>query len=135
MVPKFESFLLPYLKFLSDKKPHTLKELTTYIADTLKLSDEEREERTKKGNMTKVYDRTQWSGTYLRKALLTQTVGKGKYTITKLDSNFYPLILFLLTVHSFYNILNSLNLVRKKILLDKTIVYHQLKIVIKLQLS
>lgn len=83
MVPKFEYFILPYLKFLGDGKPHNLKELTEYIADTLNLSAEDREERTKKGSFTKLYDRTQWSGTYLRKALLTETVGRGKYIITK----------------------------------------------------
>ncbi len=83
MVPKFEFFILPYLNFLSDGKAHTLKELTAHIADVLCLSSEDREERTKKGSFTKLYDRTQWSGTYLRKALLTETVGRGKYQITK----------------------------------------------------
>lgn len=83
MVPKFEYFILPYLLFLSDEKPHTLKDLTEFISSYLKLSDEDKVEMTKKGSFTKLYDRTQWSGTYLRKALLTEAVGKGKYVITK----------------------------------------------------
>ena len=83
MVPQFEYFLLPYLRFISDGKPHTLKELTAHIADELNLSTEDREERTKKGSFTKLYDRTQWSGTYLRKALLAESVGRGKYIITQ----------------------------------------------------
>lgn len=83
MAPKFEFFLLPYLRFLSDEKPHTLKELTEYIAAELNLTAEDKEERTKKGSFTKLYDRTQWSGTYLRKALLTEAVGRGTYVITK----------------------------------------------------
>lgn len=83
MVPKFEFFLLPYLRFLSDEKAHTLKELTEYIAAELNLTAEDKEERTKKGSFTKLYDRTQWSGTYLRKALLTEAVGRGTYVITK----------------------------------------------------
>ena len=83
MVPKFEYFILPYLKFLSDGNPHTLKELADHIADVLNLSMEDREERTKRGSFTKLYDRTQWSGTYLRKALLTESIGRGKYIITK----------------------------------------------------
>lgn len=82
MVPKFESFMLPYLKFLSDGKSHTLKELADHIADELNLSTDDRVERTKKGSFTKLYDRTQWSGTYLRKALLAESVGRGKYKIT-----------------------------------------------------
>lgn len=80
--------MLPYLKYLSDEKPHTLKELTDYIADALNLSQEDREEKTKKGSFTKLYDRTQWSGTYLRKALLTEAIGKGKYIITKRGLDF-----------------------------------------------
>lgn len=83
MVPRFEHFLLPYLKFISDGQPHTLKELTAFIADELDLSSEDREERTKKGSFTKLYDRTQWSGTYLRKARLAESVGRGKYVITQ----------------------------------------------------
>ena len=83
MVPKFEYFILPYLELISDGKPHTLKDLTEYIADALNLSSEDREERTKKGSFTKLYDRTQWSGTYLRKALLTESIGRGKYVITQ----------------------------------------------------
>lgn len=87
MVPKFEFFLFPYLKFLSDEKPHTLKELTDYIGAELNLSDEDKEERTKKGSFTKLYDRTQWSGVYLRKALLTEAVGRGTYVINKRGLN------------------------------------------------
>ncbi len=83
MVPKFENFLVPYLQLLSDEKPHTLKELVEYIATVLELSEEDKAERTKKGGITKLYDRTQWSGTYLRKALLTEAVGRGVYIITK----------------------------------------------------
>lgn len=82
MVPKFEYFILPFLKFLSDRQPHTLKELTMHIADELNLSEEDRAERTKKGSFTKVYDRTQWSSTYLRKALLAESVSPGTYIIT-----------------------------------------------------
>lgn len=83
MVPRFELFMLPYLQFLSDKKEHTLPELTTYIAEVLNLSEEDKLEKTKKGSFTKLYDRTQWSGTYLRKAKLAESVGRGKYKITQ----------------------------------------------------
>lgn len=83
MVPRFECFLLPYLKFLSDGNPHNIKELTAHIADVLNLSQEDRTEMTKKGSITRLYDRTQWSGTYLRKARLAESVGRGKYVITQ----------------------------------------------------
>lgn len=82
MVPNFESFMLPYLLCLKDGKEHTMSELTDYCAHYFKLSREDREERTKKGNNTKLYDRTQWSGTYMRKALLVESVKRGTYKIT-----------------------------------------------------
>lgn len=83
MVPNFESFLLPYLIYLKDGKEHTMQELTQFCATFLKLTDADQEERTKNKNNTKLYDRTQWSGTYLRKAKLVETVGRGVYKITK----------------------------------------------------
>ena len=87
MVPKFKCFILPCLKLLSDGQPHTLKELTESIANYLNLSEEDREERTKKGSVTKLYDRTKWSGTYLRKARLADSIGRGRYVITERGRN------------------------------------------------
>lgn len=83
MIPNFESFILPYLICLKDGKVHTMLELTQFCATFLKLSDKDKEERTKNNNNTKLYDRTQWSGTYLRKAKLVEAVGRGAYIITK----------------------------------------------------
>ena len=60
-----------------------MQELTQFCATFLKLTDADQEERTKNKNNTKLYDRTQWSGTYLRKAKLVEAVGRGVYKITK----------------------------------------------------
>lgn len=83
MTPSFESFILPYLLCLKDEKEHTMSELTQFCANFLNLSDADREERTKNGSSTKLYDRTQWSGTYLRKALLVESPERGIYKITQ----------------------------------------------------
>lgn len=83
MTPSFESFILPYLLCLKDGKDHTMSELTQFCANFLNLSDADREERTKNGSSTKLYDRTQWSGTYLRKALLVESPERGIYKITQ----------------------------------------------------
>lgn len=83
MVPVFEKFFYPYLKCMSDGKEHQLSEIAEYCASYLKLTKEDCEERTKNGSFTKVYDRTQWTGTYFRKALLIKTVGRGRYVITQ----------------------------------------------------
>lgn len=83
MTPSFEYFMLPYLKGISDGKPHSTAEMAEYCANMLNLTREERQERTKKGNSYKYYDRTQWSGTYLRQAGLAQSCGNGKTMITQ----------------------------------------------------
>lgn len=83
MTPSFEHFMLPYLKGLSDGQPHNTSEMTEYCAKALNLSDEDRAERTKKGNLSKYRDRAQWAATYLRQAGLAQSCGTGKIQITK----------------------------------------------------
>lgn len=83
MTPSFEYFMLPYLKGLADGLPHTTAEMAEYCASSLNLSKEDKAERTKKGNSYKYYDRTQWSGTYLRQAGLAQLCGGGKTMITQ----------------------------------------------------
>ena len=73
--------MTPYLLCLKDGKAHTMGELTEFCAQYLKLTDEDRKERTKKGSFTKLYDRTQWTGTYLRKAKAIESPQRGKYQI------------------------------------------------------
>lgn len=83
MTPSFEYFILPYLKGLADENPHSTTEMAEYCAHALNLTNEDKAERTKKGSIYKYYDRTQWSGTYLRQAGLAQSFGKGKTMITQ----------------------------------------------------
>lgn len=83
MVPNFEKFFYPYLKCMSDGNEHQLRELAEYCATYLSLTDADKEEMTRQGSFTKLYDRTQWTGTYLRKAQLVKSVGRGKYIITQ----------------------------------------------------
>lgn len=83
MVPNFEKFFSPYLSFMGDGKVHSLKELVDFISKTLNLTDEDRREMTKKGSFTRVYDRTQWTGSYFRQAKLIESKGRGVYQITQ----------------------------------------------------
>lgn len=83
MTPSFEHFMLPYLKGISDCQPHSTSEMTEYCAKALNLSDDDRAERTKKGNLSKYRDRAQWAATYLRQAGLAQSCGTGKIQITQ----------------------------------------------------
>lgn len=84
MTPSFEYFMLPYLQGISDGNPHSTSEMAEYCANALKLTAADKAEKTKKGNFSKYYDRTQWSGTYLRQAGLAEPCGRGKTKITAL---------------------------------------------------
>lgn len=83
MTPNFEHFMMPYLKGIADGNPHTTAEMAEYCAAALKLTADDKAEKTKKGSFYKYYDRTQWSGTYLRQAGLAQSCGRGKTMITE----------------------------------------------------
>lgn len=82
MVPIFTKFFYPVLKFLEDGTVQNLKNTVQYVADYFHLSDEDRQERIKSGRATKVYDRVQWTMTYLRAAGLIISHKRGRYLIT-----------------------------------------------------
>ncbi|MHC4873785.1 MAG: winged helix-turn-helix domain-containing protein [Planctomycetota bacterium] len=44
MIPKYEEIMLPFLKFLSDGKEHSLSEAHDLLAKEFKLTDEEEKE-------------------------------------------------------------------------------------------
>lgn len=82
MVPKFDSFFMPYLKCLADGAVHNNRELMDYAVKYFSLTDEDVAEKVAGQGQTKVYSRTVWAGTYLRKAGLTIKVGNGKYQLS-----------------------------------------------------
>lgn len=43
-IPDFQTIMLPLLKFLGDKKEHSLREAIEYLLDEFNLSEEERKE-------------------------------------------------------------------------------------------
>jgi len=81
-VPSFQSYFLPILKFLSDGKEHTLREAYIVIAEIMKLNDEDLNEMVPSGTQRKHNNRVSWAGTYLKKAGLLESTGRGKYRIT-----------------------------------------------------
>ena len=83
MVPIFTKFFYPVLKFLSSGDVQDLKNTCNYVADYFNLSPEDRIEKIKSGRATKVYDRTQWTMTYLRQSGLIESPKRGRYLITQ----------------------------------------------------
>lgn len=82
-VPEFQAFLLPLLAATGDGQEHRLRDLVPTLADTLKLTDEDRARRLSSGTQTVAENRVYWAGTYLRKAGLLTSPARGKVTITE----------------------------------------------------
>jgi restriction system protein len=82
MIPDFQSVFLPYLKFFSDGKNHSSRELEDALAIQYKVTDDERREMIPSGRAKKFANRVAWAGTYLRQAHLVENVSRGVYHIT-----------------------------------------------------
>lgn len=83
MIPVFEEFMLPFLQCLADGKERNKKEMDEAIASYFNLTEEDKKIRTKKGSQTQLYDRVQWSSTYLKQANLVESPRRGIYKITQ----------------------------------------------------
>lgn len=82
-VPEFQTFLLPLLAATGDGQEHRLRDLIPALADTLKLTDEDRAQRLSSGAQSVAENRVYWSGTYLRKAGLLTSPARGIVAITE----------------------------------------------------
>src|SRR5438105_9265815 len=80
-VPDFQTIMLPLLLQLSDGKPHRLSDLVDQIADTFGLTPDDRRERLPSGQ-ARLLNRVAWARTYLGKACLLETAGRGSVRIT-----------------------------------------------------
>jgi hypothetical protein len=80
-VPDFQSFMLPLLQVTADREEHSLAEVVERLAQEFRLSDEDRAQFLRSGQ-TRLYNRVGWAATYLRKAGLLRTVGKGRFQLT-----------------------------------------------------
>lgn len=71
MIPKYEEIMLPFLKFISDGKEHSLTETHDALAKEFKLTDEELRELLPSGLQPIFRNRLGWARTYLKASLLT----------------------------------------------------------------
>ena len=82
-VPKYNDLMLPLLQYASDDKEHHIRDASEAIAQHLKLSEEQKNELLPSGKKTKYYDRIHWAKTYLSKAVLLESTGRGYFRITE----------------------------------------------------
>ena len=81
-IPTVESLLLPVLKFLSNGEPHSLKEVTSFLANELNLSEVELTELQPSGRQTKFEKRVGWAKYHLQKADLIEGNPRSPFRIT-----------------------------------------------------
>ncbi|MBN2251240.1 MAG: restriction endonuclease, partial [Candidatus Altiarchaeota archaeon] len=80
-VPDYQSVMLPLLKALRDGEEHSLHEVIETLADQFELTDEERRELLPSGRQAKFDNRVAWARTYMKKAGLLESTGRGKIRI------------------------------------------------------
>lgn len=81
-IPDYQSIMLPLLKFLKDKKEHSLREAIDTLADQFHLKAEERRELLPSGNQAIFNNRVGWARTYMKKAGLLKSTRRGYMCIT-----------------------------------------------------
>ncbi|HOK90234.1 MAG TPA: restriction endonuclease [Candidatus Hydrogenedentes bacterium] len=80
-IPTHRDIMLPLLKLMGDGTERTLHQCQDILTDQFHLTAEERERRLSSGR--RVFDdRVSWACTYLKKAALLQSTGKGIIQIT-----------------------------------------------------
>jgi restriction system protein len=82
-IPSYHEAMLPILKLASDKKEHSLKETIEFLAQKLKLTEEDRKQLLPSGMQTIFDNRVGWARTYLKKAGLLEYSKTGYYKITE----------------------------------------------------
>lgn len=75
--------MLPLLRFASDGKEHSLRETIDALADTLRLTSEERKQLLPSGQQEVFDNRVGWACTYLAKAGLLQKTRRGYYAVSQ----------------------------------------------------
>lgn len=80
--PDFQSLFLPLLRLTESQGEVALTEAVDMLADTFALTEQERATTLRSGQ-TRMYNRTAWAATYLRKAGLIASEGRGRYQISE----------------------------------------------------
>jgi restriction system protein len=113
MIPDYQSIMLPLLKVVSDGKEHTMNDLTDTLATEFDVSEGERKELLPSGQQFMFGNRVGWARTYLKKAGLLDSPGRGLVRITgrgkeALDQNPGKInVAFLRQYHEFLEFQNT----------------------------
>ena len=82
MIPDFQSIMLPLLRLAKDGGEHTLREAIESLAAEFELTPAERKELLPSGRQAAFDNRVGWASTYLKKAGLLESTGRGRFRVT-----------------------------------------------------
>jgi len=82
-IPDYQACMLPLLTFASTKGPHTLRAAVEALAESFKLTAEERAAMLPSGAQEVITNRVGWAKTYLTKAGLLASPKRGVFEITE----------------------------------------------------
>jgi restriction system protein len=82
-IPDYQTVMLPVLKFLSDEKEHSLREVIIHISEEFELTEEEKKELLPSKTQPIIDNRVGWARTYMKKAGLLEDPKRGYTKITE----------------------------------------------------
>lgn len=85
MLPTFQDPMLPLMKLMQDKQPHKMSDIIPALSKHFDLTPADMAQRLPSGQLT-FYNRVSWAGTFLKKAGLLVSAGRGVLQITPLGS-------------------------------------------------
>lgn len=82
-VPDFQTLMLPLLRIAADKQEHVVSEVVEELAEHFRLTPDERKQLLPSGRQAAFDNRIGWAKTYLAKAGLLESTGRGRFHITE----------------------------------------------------
>lgn len=82
-IPDFQSVMLPLMQHCADGQEHSISHTTDALADTFKLTDEERKALLPSGVQEIFRNRVAWAKSHLKMAGLLESPKRGVYKITE----------------------------------------------------
>jgi restriction system protein len=89
-IPDFQSITLPLLKYLGDGKEHTLQEVFDVLAKQFRLAENERHQMLLSSRQAIFENRVGWARTYMKKAGLIVSTGRGAFRICDAGAQVLP---------------------------------------------
>jgi restriction system protein len=86
-VPTYDQLTLPLLQLTADGKVHMMQDAIIKIADSIGLTEDQRNEGAISGKRSRFEERLSWAKTYLMQAGLLRRVGWGEFQITQSGIN------------------------------------------------